>query len=385
VAQTQLKVLGLLKTSVGAPWAVRQTRDFVKLGAEVHVALPPGGPRVRQYQDAGVIVHPLQLDFPLREPWRFPALRHQLRALVEHVRPDIIHSYYVGTTLTMRLALGRSCKIPRIFQVPGPLHLEYRFYRWAEIATAGPPDYWIGTCNWIAERYRQSGVSPDRVFVSDYGVDVHDHIGRQTGKLRRELGVNEQVKIVGMVGLMYAPKRILGQSRGVKGHEDLIDALAICLKSEPDILGVFVGGAWGGAAKYESQIRAYAKERCGDQAIFLGTREDVPDLLPDFDVAVQPSHSEAVAATAVEAQLLGIPVVATQVGGLPDLIQDGETGWLVPPRNPPRMAEAILEILQDPKRAKAVASAGRTYAARMFDGEKKNRQVFDIYRDILSR
>jgi glycosyltransferase involved in cell wall biosynthesis len=305
-----MRVLGLLKTSVGAPWAVRQTRDFVRLGAEVHVALPPGGPRVQQYHAAGVIVHPLQLDFPLRDPWHLPTLRRQLRRLVDQVQPDIIHSYYVGTTLTMRLALGPSCPIPRVFQVPGPLHLEHAFYRVAEIATAGPLDYWIGTCQWIADRYRRSGIAPERLLVSDYGVDIDEHTCRAQGKLRRELGLDPSTRIVGMVGLMYAPKRILGQRRGVKGHEDLIDALAICLKSEPNIAGVFIGGAWNGAAAYERRVRAYAHERCGDRAIFLGTRDDVPELLPDFDVAVQPSHSEGVAATAVEAQLLGIPVVA---------------------------------------------------------------------------
>ena len=383
--RAQVKVLGLLKTSVGAPWAVRQTRDFVRLGAEVHVALPPDGPRVQQYQAAGVIVHPMQLDFPLRDPWRFPMQRRQLRELVEQVQPDIIHSYYVGTTLTMRLALGPSCPIPRVFQVPGPLHLEHAFYRMAEIATASPRDYWIGTCQWIVDRYRRSGIAPDRLLVSDYGVDLDEHVCRARGKLRGELGLDPATKIVGMVGLMYAPKKILGQRRGVKGHEDLIDALAICLKAEPNIVGVFVGGAWGGAAEYERQVRAYAHERCGDRAIFLGTRDDVPDLLPDFDVAVQPSHSEGVAATAVEAQLLGIPVVATNVGGQPDLIRPGETGWLVPPRDPTAMAQAILEIVQHPESAQTVAAAGRERAMRYFNGVQNNREVFEFYRTILSQ
>jgi glycosyltransferase involved in cell wall biosynthesis len=374
-----------LKTSVGAPWAVRQTRDFVRFGAEVHVALPPGGPRVQQYKAAGVVVHPLQLDFPLRDPWRFLAQRKQLRDLVEHVRPDIIHSYYVGTTLTMRLALGPSYPTPRVFQVPGPLHLEHAFYRVAEIATAGSPDYWVGTCQWIVDQYRRSGIAPERLLVADYGVDLEEHTCRARGKLRAELGLDPIKKIVGMVGLMYAPKKILRQRRGVKGHEDLIDALAICLQAEPDIVGVFIGGAWSGAEEYERQIRAYARERCGDHAIFMGTRDDVPDLLPDFDVAVQPSHSEGVAATAVEAQLLGIPVVATNVGGQPDLIKQGETGWLVPPRDPSAMARAILDIVQHPERARAVVAAGRERAMRCFNGVQQSHEVYAFYRTILAR
>ena len=143
------------------------------------------------------------------------------------------------------------------------------------------------------------------------------------GRSAREYGIPDDVPLVGMVGIMYAPKRYLLQRRGLKGHEDLIDALAIVLKERPDAMGVFVGGGWGGARAYEERVRAYAKEQCGDRALFLGMRADVPELLPDFDIAVQPSHTEGVAGTAVEAQLLGIPVIATNVGGQPDLI----VGW----------------------------------------------------------
>jgi len=380
-----MKVLGLSKTSVGAPWAVRQARDQVRLGVEVHKALPPDGPRVQQYRDVGAIVHSLTPDLPVRAPWRFPRIRQELRDVVARVQPDIIHSYHVGTTLTMRLALGRSCPIPRVFQVPGPLHLEHAFYRRAELATAGPADYWIGTCTWIAERYRRSGIAPERLFVSDYGVDLDEHTNRERGYLRGELGLADDATLVGMVGLMYAPKRYLGQARGLKGHEDLIDALALCLRERPDLRGVFIGGAWNNAAAYESRVRAYARRLCGDRAIFLGTRADVPRLLPDLDIAVQPSHTEGVAATAVEAQLLGIPVIATNVGGQPDLIVDGETGWLVPPRDPARLAAAILDAVRDPEHTRVMALAGQERARRLFNGVENNRQVLDIYHTILSR
>jgi len=380
-----VKILGLSKTSVGAPWAVRQARDLVKLGVEIHIALPPDGPRVQQFRDVGAIVHPLAPDLPVRAPWRYPRVRQELRDVVAQVQPDIIHSYHVGTTLTMRLALGRLCPTPRVFQVPGPLHLEHAFYRRAEIATAGPSDYWIGTCHWIAERYRRSGVAPERLFVSDYGVDLDEHTDRERGYLRRELGLDASAILVGMVGLMYAPKHYLGQTRGLKGHEDLIDALALCLRENPDLRGVFIGGAWNNAGAYESHVRAYARRLCGDYAIFLGTRADVPRLLPDLDIAVQPSHTEGVAATAVEAQLLGIPVIATNVGGQPDLIVDGETGWLVPPRAPARLAAAIMDAVRNPEHTRMMALAGQERARRLFNGVENNRQVLDIYHTILSR
>jgi glycosyltransferase involved in cell wall biosynthesis len=150
-------------------------------------------------------------------------------------------------------------------------------------------------------------------------------------------------------------------------------------------MGVFVGGAWNNATRYEMHVRAYGKEKCGDRITFLGMRDDVPALLPDFDIAVQPSHTEGVAGTAVEAQLLEVPVVATNVGGQPDLIVDGETGWLVPPKDPPAMAAAILDALGDPARTRSIALAGQARARELFNGKRNNAEVAEVYRVILER
>ena len=379
-----LKVLHLIKTSVGATWAWRLTRELVKLGVEVHAAMSPG-PRVADYEEAGVIVHKQQFDIPMRAPWRWPGLFGALSALVDKVQPDIIHSHFVGTTLTMRLALGRRHLVPRVFEVPGPLHLEHRFFRTAELATASRKDYWIATCTRTRELYLRLGVSSDRVFLSYYGVDLDRYpLDPPQGKLRQELGIGADVKVVGMVAYIYAPKRYLLQQRGLKGHEDLIDALAICLQHDENILGVFVGGAWKGAYAYERRIQAYARRCCGDKAVFLGTRYDVPELYADFDVAVHPSHSENIGG-AVESLLFGIPTIATDVGGFPDLVRPDETGWLVKPRDPKMLAGMLMAVLADLPAARAKALQGRALASDLLDVRKNAREVYAAYRTILDR
>ncbi len=379
----KVRVLYLVKTSEWALWAVRQVRDHVLLGIDAHVVVPPGGPRVAEYEAVGATVHVMRPDFPVMQPWHMIACFTQLRALVEKVQPDIIHSYHVGTALIARLALGKGHPIPRIFQAPGPLHLEHPCFRCAEIATAGPRDYWIGVCTPIREAYLRAGIPADRVFISDYGVDIDDQRSRTTGKLRAELGVGPDVPLVGMVGIMYPPKRYLLQRRGLKGHEDLIDALVIVLKEAPEVMGVFVGGGWDGAHAYEERVRAYGTAMCGDRVTFLGMRADVPALLLDFDIAVQPSHTEGVAGTMKEAQLQRVPVISTDVGGQADLIVDGETGWLVPPKDPPAMAAAILDALNDPERARAMAAKGYDRVITLFDGKRNNADVARIYSRIL--
>jgi glycosyltransferase involved in cell wall biosynthesis len=385
-ADGKLTVLHLGKTSAvgGAPWLLRQTRYLVDLGANVHIVLPPGGPKIREYEAAGVTVHPLQPDVPLREPWRAPEVLSGLRRIVAEVRPDVIHSSYVGTTIMARLALGRHHPTPRVFQVPGPLHLEHPIYRRAEIATAGRADTWIATCQSIFDLYRQAGIPSERLFVSDHGVDVAAHTCRPKGNLRKELGIAADVKIVGMVGLMYAPKRVLGQTRGLKGHEDFIEALSICMRREPNMVGVIIGGAWNNATAYEARLREYGRRLCGNRAIFLGTRFDVSELLPDFDVAVQPSLSEGIPGTGMEAQLLGVPVVATNIGGLPDIIEDGVTGRLVPPHDPAQLAAAILDVLHDPEHAQEMARVAQERGRQRFDAKMLTREVFDHYHALVS-
>jgi glycosyltransferase involved in cell wall biosynthesis len=339
---------------------------------------------VGTYRLAGASEHLLQTDFPIRAPWQFPAMADRLVDLVHCLEPDIIHSHFVGSTLTMRLALGRNHRIPRVFQVPGPLHLEHLFFRRAEIATASIRDYWIGSCKWTCQRYKDSGIKDDRIFLSYYGSDLN-HLQRgRDGYLRNELAIPDFVKLVGMIAFMYAPKRYLGQIRGLKGHEDLIDAFKICLEQDPNIRCIIVGGAWNDAKAYEEYIHSYARQQCGERVIFLGTRKDIADIYTDFDVAVHPSHSENVGG-AGESCVLGVPTIATRVGGFPDVVQDGITGWLVPPRDPPALANAILEVLSNPLEAAKRAQAGQQLANRLFDVVRTAMEVAEIYQTICSR
>lgn len=383
-AAGNLRVLHLVKTSDWALWALCQMKELVRAGVEVHVALPAGGRLIPDYEAAGVAVHTLDLDLQSARPWRLPATLSRFRALVATVQPALIHSHFVATTLLARLALGRRHSIPRLFQVPGPLHLEHAATRGADLATAGAADWWIGSCRWTVDRYRRSGVPDERLFLSYYGVDL-DRFGHGSrGRLRGELGLEPSQSLVGMLAFVYPPKRYLGQTRGPKGHEDLLDALAICLRHEPGLRCVFAGGAWHGAAAYERRIRAYASKRCGDAAIFLGVRSDVPDLLAEVDVLAVPSRSENVGA-AVEGLLCGAPVVATNVGGLPDLIEDPRTGWLVPPRDPARMAAALLEAIRNPGTAAARAERGREKARQMFDARRTAHEVREIYERVRAQ
>jgi glycosyltransferase involved in cell wall biosynthesis len=375
----------LIKTGVGARWALRQIKVLINQGAVVHVVLSEDGPMLAEYVAVGATVHLLPIDVARIRPWDLLGALHRFRSLVEQVAPDLIHSHFVGTTLFMRFSLRHRRDLPRLFQVPGPLHLEKLLPRQVELACSNATDYWVGTCQLTGDLYSSFGVPADRLFISYYGTSVGQMLppGRRDCT-RKDLKLSPDTKAIGMVAFMYPPRRWIGQKTGLKGHEDLIDAIRILLDEGRDVLGVFVGGAWGAAEWYEQRVRDYGAERLGNRALFLGTRSDVAALYEAIDVAVHPSHSENVGG-AVESLLLGVPTVASAIGGFPDVVINGETGYLAPAKNPIALAKAIARMLDNPDQAAVMARAGKERCMNLFDVDRTGCEMIEIYKTIIQR
>lgn len=370
-----MTVLHLVKTSTGATWAYHQMRELVELGVKVHVAMPVDGPLVRKYEECGVIIHPISYSLTrIRQSCKL------LRQLVKEVNPDIIHSHFVLTTLIMRIAL-RSDKRPRIFQVPGPLHLENFFFRNIDLWTAQKNDAWVGSCKWTNECYASNGISRDRLFLSYYGSKIMHKKSSVRDKIRTELNLEDDAILIGMVAYMYAPKLYLGQTRGLKGHEDFIDAIGIVSKKYPKVYGVCIGGAWGNAEKYECKVRRYAIKKT-NHIHFLGTRLDIPDLYADLFCVVHPSHSENLGGAA-ESLAIGIPTIATRVGGFPDIVIDGVTGLLVPPKKPTSLAQTIIKCIEHQTELSTYSKNGENLVKEMLDVKNTAFTMWEIYNKIL--
>lgn len=376
-----VKVLQLVKTSVGASWAQLQMRKLVEHGVEVHVALPSGGPRIDGYREAGIQVH--DLSYPLA-PAGLVRNGLRLRSLHREIRPDVVHSWFAQTTLYARIFL-RSSETPRIFQVPGPLHLESPLYRRLDIRSANRDDWWIGTSRFINDLYRQAGVPEARLRLAYAPSDLSYYVKSEPGWLRSSLDIPDDKKVVGMVAVIYPPHRLLpGSRRGVKGHEDLIDAFALLQQRRDDLVLVIVGGAWDGALDYENRIRAYAHERCGESILFTGWIDDVRKVFADFDVFVHPPRSENLGGV-FESLLLEIPTVASKVGGIPEAVIDGQTGVLVDATDHRALADQIDAMLNDTERAEALAKRGRQHILRTMDLDRSIQVVLETYRELAAR
>jgi hypothetical protein len=176
------------------------------------------------------------------------------------------------------------------------------------------------------------------------------------------------------------------EGKGVKGHEDLVKAAPIILAEFPDAKFLLVGSGWGEAGeKYLEGIKKSVQDMGLERSIiFTGYRKESNKILRSVDVAVQASLNENLGGT-MEALLMECPMVVTRVGGMVDAVRDGETGVVVEPSNPEDLARGILQLLRDPKKARALGRAGRELMLERFTLSRAVRDLNELYRSQLSR
>jgi Glycosyltransferase len=219
------------------------------------------------------------------------------------------------------------------------------------------------------------GVSPSRLVYSPSRVDTGVFSPTQQAKwrpiVRTKLHI-EQSKIV-----LYA-----GTFSRTKGVEHLVRALPQIVRRHPDVKLVLVG-----SGPLEPRLRGLA-ERLGvtDSVVFVGRRshDQMPRLLAAADVFVLPSLNEGLPRVILEAMATGLPVVATSVGGVPELVVDGGTGLLVEPGDEEALADAVCRVLADPELAMAWGRAGREVAQREYEREANLRGYAQIVEAVAS-
>jgi glycosyltransferase involved in cell wall biosynthesis len=380
-----MRVLQVTKTSEVSFWAVRQAAHLVKHRVEVHAVLPAAtGTAVAAWQASGATLHFLDCSLPVRTPATVLQRASQIRQLIEAVQPDLIHTHHVTTTAMLRLALGCKHSIPRLFQVPGPLHLEHWHTRTFEIALAGENDFWIASSRFIMQLYEKAGVAANKLFLSYYTTDTTSFSNVRTGYLRHKLGIPEDAVLIGNISFIYPPKRYLGHTVGLKCHEDIIEAISMVQRHRKDVWGVLAGGTFGSSDKYERRLRALAQQKGNGKILMPGhlNSQEVAWSWPDFDCAVHVPLSENCGGV-VEPLLAGVPTIAGNVGGLPEVVQRGLTGELVPTRSPELLAEAVCRLLDHYDEFRGMANQGRQLANVMFDSERCSSEILAIYRHLL--
>ena len=212
------------------------------------------------------------------------------------------------------------------------------------------------------------GYPPHKVVVVPNGRDLARFTpGAHREAVRKELGLDRDAPVVGVVGRLETQK----------GHVYLLDAWPQVARAYPDARLLIVGEGSLRDALVDQARRAHVAEG----VIFTGFRSDVPRVLDAIDVLALPSLHEGMPLTVIEAAAAGRPVVATAVDGTPEVVRDGETGYLVPPADPAALAKALLAVLGDADAARRMGREAHRWAHQRFDIDTHVEATARVYRE----
>ena len=296
-----------------------------------------------------------------------------LQTLIREVKPDLVHTH---GALSGRIAAKR-CHVPVVYSrhsaFPVPAKLRYPPGRWVnKLVNEHYADRIIAVSPATRDNLTDGGISPKKITVVMNGVAPVERISpEERAQLRSQLNIPEGCVVFG----------ILARIEDYKGHLYLVEAAR--LLKERGVTGFRVLIAGTGA--FEGQVaQAIEKDQVGDVVNMLGFRSDVAQLLGALDVQLNASYgTEATSLALLEGMSLGLPTVASDYGGNPWVIKDGEEGLLFPSRNAAALADAMERLIQDGALRETMGRRALERFQREFTGEVFARNTEKIYLDIL--
>ena len=304
----------------------------------------------------------------------------RLVELVQAFRPQIVHTHAAKAGTVGRLAAWL-CGVPVVVHTyHGHVLRGYfspakeRVFRAIERGMAHVTDELVAVSPRVRSELLEMGIGrSDRFSVVPLGFDLERFTtgARFTGELRRELGLGPDTLLVGIVARL-AP---------IKAHEVFFEAARRIHDASPGVHFVVVGDGERRAA-LESLVTDYRLE---EVTHFLGWRADLDRIHADLDVVALTSRNEGSPVALIEAMASACPVVSTAVGGVPDVVAHGRTGWLVEPGDAAALAVTIRTILEQPASARAVAEAGRQSVLETYGAARLVRDVEALYDRLLKQ
>lgn len=354
----------------GAPQHVLDLATYMRShGHDVGVVAAPEPRLMRAIAALGAVFFPnphFVLSF---------APHHDLRAVlpvllaIRRFRPDLVHAHSTKAGLVTRLAAALTRR-PVIFTAHGWGFAEARTW-WlpptllglerlaarmtARVICVSGFDYEL------ALRYRVA--RPEQLTIIRNGIDPAPYLAaRERAQAGRQ---REAEPLLITVGRLAPPKDPF----------TLLEAL----RQLPCGRLLVVGDG-----PYRPQVEALLRSSpIAERVRLLGEREDIPDLLAAADLFLLASHKEGLPRAIIEAMMVGLPVVATQVGGVPELVEHGRTGFLIPPGDPQALAQAVQSLLENPTLARRMGGAGQQKALREFTLDQMCARTYRVYQEVL--
>lgn len=340
-------------------------------GHRVTLAVPTRSRLAEEAARAGLSVLPLGVS-----GYVHPAAVWTLGRFLDRERVDVVHCQHsrdLATVVPAKIVSGRGCPILLSKRVGSYLMKRDLLHRF----TYAHVDRVLAISEVIRANVIATTPAPaDRVVTLHDAVDVarFSFGSAARPRVRAEFGADDGSVVVGFLG-RFSPG---------KGHEEFLSAAARLAPAHPSLRFVIVGEASRGEEAYAAEVRALAARLAlGDRVVFAGFRTDVPDVLAAFDIFAFPSHAEAFGVVLIEAMAMERPVVSSNCDGVLDIVVDGETGILVPPRDATALALGIERLVLDPALRAAYGAAGRRRVERMFDQRAQTDAIVRHYRELI--
>lgn len=288
-------------------------------------------------------------------------------------RIHIAHTHSWATVMEGIIG-ARLARVPIILHGEhGTMKTETKLHIQIQRALWHSTDQMLAVSNVLRENLqRQFNFPKEKIRVVANGVDLSRFaLMRQGDEYKTRLGLPANALVFGAIGRVVP----------VKAYPTLLQAAKLLFNEIPTAHLVMVGDG----PQLEALVQLAEEYQIASRVHFLGARKDVPEILQAFDVFVLSSESEGMSNTILEAMASARPVVATAVGGNPELVVDGETGLLVPPHDPPAMAAAIMKLLRDTELCRQMGWLGRQRVEEKFSLEVMVQNYANVYLEAFRR
>ncbi len=342
----------------------------------------PEGDLFDRVKRSGVPVHVVPELIRAVHPVRDVIAYRKLLHLMQSWQPDVVHTHSSKAGILGRAAATRAGVPVVVHTVHGsPFHPYERpwknwLYRTAERWAAHRCHGLIAVSQAMKQLYVESGiVEASRVQVIYSGMEADRFLVpcEQPARTRARLGIAQEAVVIGKVARLFE----------LKGHEYVIQAAEQVIRANPRVCFLFVGDG----VLRDALAREIQRRGLGDHFVFTGLvrPQEVPDLIHAMDIVVHCSLREGLARVLAQAKLAAKPVVAFRLDGAWEVIEDGESGFLVEPENVTELAERLAQLASDPSLRRRMGAAGRDRLVERFDHRTMTAQIRRLYVGLLEQ
>lgn len=302
----------------------------------------------------------------------FPLAVKRIRNVIQRRDVDIVHA---NMSLNFESAVATALSDARLVWHFNDVLMPWPITRVAGITAAKLADQIVVASGAVRDHYFESISIDTAKLYAPVDVDEFKPGTVTNPELRNEIGIGKDNCLVGAVGNINP----------IKGHEYLIRAVSHLRQQIDKPVTAIIAGALLDSRKkyYKDLLTLRADLGLEDTVKFLGRRDDIPAILSELDVFALPSIAEACPIVVLEAMAMELPVVASNVGGVPEQISDGESGWLVPPENPEALAAALTEVALNEEEANRRARNARQTAVEKFSLSRCTQRHETVYQSVI--